>query len=95
MSTGTPEDTELRERALKRLKKKHDFHIHLVIYAMVNGFLVAIWAMTSAGFFWPVFPIVGWGVGVVANAWDVYAGDEPTEGQIHREMERISRRHTS
>jgi fatty acid desaturase len=28
--------------------------------------LVAIWALTGAGYFWPVWPILGWGVFVVA-----------------------------
>jgi uncharacterized protein DUF1707/2TM domain-containing protein len=27
--------------------------------------LVAIWALTGAGYFWPVWPILGWGVFVV------------------------------
>lgn len=92
MTTDVPETSGLRERAVKRLKKKHDFHVHLLIYLMVNGLLVATWAMTSAGFFWPIFPIVGWGVGVVANAWDAYGGDEPTEEQIQREMHRMGDR---
>ena len=42
--------------------------------------------------FWPVFPIAGWGVGVVANAVDAYVVDAPTEGQIESEMERLRRR---
>lgn len=92
MSTGTPESTDLRERALRRLKKKHDFHVHLVIYLMVNTMIVVVWAMTSHAFFWPIFILVGWGVGVVANAWDAYGGDEPTEDRISREMDKINRR---
>jgi hypothetical protein len=28
----------------------------------------------------------------VANAWDAYGGDEPTEDQIAREMDRLNRR---
>jgi hypothetical protein len=24
--------------------------------------LVAIWALTGAGYFWPVWPILGWGL---------------------------------
>ena len=48
--------------------------------------------MTGAnGFFWPVFPIVGWGIGVVMNAWDVYRNDEFDETQIRREMDRLQR----
>jgi len=84
-------DEELRTRAIQRLKKKHDFHAHLLVYGMVNAFLVAIWAVTGAGFFWPVFPIVGWGIGVVMNAWDVYRSEEPNEDQIRREMDAMSR----
>lgn len=92
MSSEMPEIVELRERALIRLKKKHDFHIHLAIYLVVNAFLVVVWAMTTAAFFWPIFPIVGWGIGVMANAWDAYGGDAPSERQINREMEKLSRR---
>ena len=48
--------------------------------------------MTGAGFFWPAFPIAGWGIGVVANAIDVYVLHDPTEEQITTEMERLRRR---
>ena len=90
MGTG---DEQLRERAVKRLKKKRDFRGHLLVYALVNTFLVVIWAVSDVhGFFWPVFPIVGWGIGVVMNAWDVYRGDEIDEGEIRREMDRIKGR---
>ena len=27
--------------------------------------LVAIWALTGMGYFWPVWPILGWGLSVV------------------------------
>jgi hypothetical protein len=82
-----------RERAVKRLKKRRDFYGHLLVYALINGFLVAIWAVINIhGFFWPIFPILGWGVAVVLNAWDVYRNDWFTEAQIQREMEHLSRR---
>ena len=82
----------LRERAIKRLKKRRDFAGHLLVYVLVNTFIVLIWFMSgSDGFFWPVFPIVGWGIGVVMNAWDVYRNDEFDEMQIRREMERLQR----
>jgi hypothetical protein len=78
-----------REKALTQLKKRRDFHAHLLVYVLVNAFLVAIWAVTDGhGFFWPVFPIAGWGIGLVMNAWDVYWRHEITEADIQREMER-------
>lgn len=86
-------ESDLREQAIKRLKKRRDFHGHVLIYLMVNAFLVVIWAMTMPdGFFWPVFPIVGWGIGVVMNAWDVYFVQDFGEEDINREIERIERR---
>ena len=79
----------LRERAVKRLKKRRDFTAHLLVYLMVNSCLVVVWAMTSSGFFWPIFPMVFWGIGLVMNAWDVWHGDEFTEAEIAREMARM------
>ena len=85
------EDERLRERAIVRLKKKRDFRGHVLVYVLVNTFLVVIWWLTGAHFFWPIFPILGWGIGVVMNAWDVYRSDELLDEQIRREMERLRR----
>jgi hypothetical protein len=80
----------LREAAIQRLKKKSDFHVHLMVYLVINGGLVLLWALTGQGFFWPVFPILGWGIGLIFHAWDTYRRPEPTEDQIGREMRRLS-----
>lgn len=91
-ATPAGDDAELRQRAIKRLKKRRDFHSHLLVYLLVNGFIVVIWAMTgSPGFFWPIFPIVGWGIGLALNAWDVYSKDTFTEDQIDREIRHLHR----
>jgi 2TM domain len=83
-------DSALRDRAIKRLKKRRDFQGHLIVYALVNAFVVLIWAITDGhGFFWPIFPMAGWGIGLVLNAWDVNRDDEPDEQRIEHEMERI------
>jgi len=83
----------LRELAIKHLKKRRDFHGHLLIYGLVNSFLVVIWAVTNPdGFFWPILPLVGWGIGVVMNAWDVYVAEEFDEKAINREIEHIQRK---
>ena len=87
---GTPDsEQELRKLAVSRLKKKRDFRTHVVIYVIVNAMLVGIWAVTGAGFFWPIFPILGWGIGVGANAWDVYGRKPITEDEVQRETERL------
>jgi hypothetical protein len=85
--------SSLRLEAITTLKRRREFHKHLVIYVLVNAALVCIWFVTSAGgFFWPVFPIVFWGIGVVMNAWDAYSVDAMSEERIEREMERLQHR---
>ena len=82
----TAEDEELRARALASLKKKREFGAHMLAYVLINTMLIVIWAMTGAGFFWPIFPLMGWGVGVFFNAWDVYSRG-PSEERIRREIQ--------
>ena len=82
-------EQQLRERALAVLKKKRDFIAHLLAYLVVNGMLVTIWFTTSGhGFFWPMFPILGWGIGLFFHGWEVYQGS-PSEEQVRREMDRL------
>ena len=50
---------------------------------------MGVWAFTGAGFFWPVFPIVGWGIGVAVNAWEAFGPDPVTEERIRREIDRM------
>jgi hypothetical protein len=80
-----------RDQAIERLKKKRDFRTHVFMYIVVNAMLVGIWAVTGGGFFWPIFPILGWGIGIAGNAWDVYGRKPFTEDEIRREQERLNR----
>ena len=82
----------LRDRAITILKKRRDFRAHLLIYVLFNAALVAVWAITTPdAFFWPVFPLVFWGIGVVMNGWDAYFGSEFSENDIQRQMHRLQR----
>ena len=89
--TSAPTPTEqpgLREQAVIRLRKKQELRAHLLAYVLVNALLVTVWALTGTGFFWPVFPLMGWGIGLVFHAWDVYR--QPfSEEEIRREMTRL------
>ena len=81
---------ELRQQAFERVKKRRDFWPHLLVYVMVNSLLVAVWVLTgSDGFFWPIFPIAGWGIGIVMHAWDAFFRTGITEEDIDREVARL------
>jgi len=95
-----PGADDLRARAIQRLKDKHDFKVHLFWFLTINAGLVVVWAITgglttAAGsvtsFFWPAFPILGWGIGIVAHWYSVYHVESYTESDIQREMDRLKR----
>ena len=54
--------------ARERRRRRGPDPDHLRAYIAVNVMLVAIWALTGAGYFWPIWPILGWGVGLVADS---------------------------
>ena len=48
------------------------FQIHGAVWFMVNVFLVVIWALTGAGYFWPMWAIVPWGFALGLQGWATY-----------------------
>ena len=42
-------------------------HSHERAYLATMALLVAIWALTGMGYFWPIWPMLGWGIGVAAD----------------------------
>jgi hypothetical protein len=88
MTATTDITPELREEAVRRLRKKQDFRGHLLVYTLVNVAVWTIFLLTAPhGFPWPVFVTAGWGIGVVMNAWEVYGRRPITEGQIRHEID--------
>ena len=91
MSTDMSEK-ELYEQARKRVEEKKALFIHLVVYVVVNLFLITIWAVTGAGFPWFVFPLGGWGIGVLFHALSVFVFSKKSsweQREIEREVERV------
>jgi hypothetical protein len=87
--TITEED--LREEAKRRVQKRRDLGAHVVVYIVVNAVLVGMWVLTGAGYFWPAWVMLAWGVGLILNVWDVFFRRAVTEHDIEREMSRLRR----
>lgn len=91
---GRPEPTTVDQRralAMRRIRAKRDLRIHLVVYLAVNMMLTTLWLIGggSTNFFWPIYSILGWGLGVAIHGYIVHVSDTPTEDQIQREMRRL------
>ena len=37
-------------------------------YVVINSMLIVIWAITGAGYFWPIWPLLGWGAALALFA---------------------------
>ena len=46
---------------------RREFSEHLRSYLSVMLLLVVIWALTGAGYFWPIWPMLGWGIGIFSH----------------------------
>ena len=80
---------EKRQWAIERIRAKRGFWIHFGVYLAVNALLVFIWATDPSGSFWPMWALLGWGIGVVAHALRVFIGpSEISEERIDRELRR-------
>jgi hypothetical protein len=78
-----------RRRAREMAAARYGFRWHLPTYVLVNAFLVILWAYSGGGFFWPIFPLVFWGLGVLTHYWGAYRSMGTS--WIDRETERILR----
>jgi hypothetical protein len=62
--------------------------LHATIYVAVNLLLIAVWAVTGRGYFWPIWPILGWGAALRLHYWTVFLRRPISEDEIRREMEK-------
>lgn len=81
-------DKELYKVAKRRVMARKAFKIHLATFAVVSLFLFIISYLNREN--WWIFPVIGWGIGVVIHAVSVSsalgAGSE-----IEREMEALKK----
>ena len=89
------QELDLRRRAEQRADAKIGFRKHLFAYVLVNAALIAINLLTFPGYYWFVWPLLGWGIGVVAHFAAVYVDDQAArERQVLVEMEKLRDRGT-
>ncbi len=87
-------EEELYREARKRVEEKKGFFMHLAVYICVNIFLVIIWAATGDGFPWFVFPLGGWGIGILFHFLGVFVFTRQTEWErkaVEKEVEKLKK----
>ena len=83
----------MKVRAEKIAREKVGFQVHLGIYIAVNSFLIAIWYFTTypygSVFPWFIFPLFGWGIGIVGHFLGAYRGQGYVETLAEKEYNRL------
>jgi len=79
-----------RQAAVDRLEAQRGL-VRLAGTALgVCVLLVVIWALSGAGYFWPMWAMFGFAVALVGGAWRAYGPRQRpiTDADIEREMHR-------
>jgi len=93
MTTGMSEE-EIYRKAREKVEEKKGFYVHFIVYIVVNIILVIIWWATGAGFPWFIFPLGGWGIGILFHFLGVFVFSRQTSWErreIEKEVERLKR----
>jgi len=85
----------LRSRAEERVDKKIKFYRNLQAYIIVNALLAIINVLFSPEFWWVMFPVFFWGIGVLVDFLkafvfiDNFDSDDYREHKIQEEMDKL------
>jgi class 3 adenylate cyclase len=95
LTADLPSQREPGHRPRRRSALETSVRIHFTTYLLVNLLLIGIWAAAGGGYFWPIWPILGWGIGVGCHAAPLLAmrGKSPPASSEHALQHRSRPRH--
>ena len=64
--------SEEERRAREHVEELQGFYTHLLTYLLVSVLLVFIFLVTSGVYFWPMWPIMIWGLALLGHAVSVF-----------------------
>ena len=86
-------EEQIYEEARKRVKEKKDFYGHFSSWAIVNLLLIIIWALSSRGYPWFLWPLCLWGVFVLLHYLRVFVFNQKSDkAAVEKEAERIRKK---
>lgn len=75
-------------KAAIRVKELKGFYGNLTSYCLVISFLAVLNLLTSPEYLWFLWPMLGWGIGIVAHAATTFGiGKEWEEKKINQLMQ--------
>lgn len=79
----------IEQRIFEQAKRKVGFKIHFTIFILLIPVNWIIWYFTDRNYLWPVWPLLGWGLGILFHYIGVYHADKFFS--VDKEVEKIRR----
>lgn len=93
-SATPPPDPNLRKEAKKRVKAKQQTKQLTGVFLIVWAIMIAVWAFTGGGYFWPMWAMLGMGIALGFSYWNAYGPSETiSDSQVDEEMRRMEEGH--
>lgn len=90
--TGTDTAHDLRLlQAATQIQRWRDFGAHVSAYLVMNAGFIAFWALRGRGFFWPGLTLLGWGLGLSFQHFQVVLRGQITGADVHRYLSETTR----
>ena len=77
---------DARHQAIQRLHQRRGFLNYVAGAVIVSLLMVAIWALSGRGYFWPIWVMAGFVIGLIFYGVNMAFNKPLSEDQIQREM---------
>jgi hypothetical protein len=82
-------DSDVIAQARDNLHKRRAFTTQLAFAVVVNVFLVAVWALSGAGYFWPGWVMAATVFSLGVQGWNAYGRKPITDADVDAEVKRL------
>jgi hypothetical protein len=81
---------DARHQAIQRLHQRRGFMNYVLGAVVVSLLMVLIWFLSGRGYFWPMWVMAGFVIGLIFYGVNLAMNKPLTEDQIQREMQKGS-----
>jgi hypothetical protein len=75
-------------QAATHMQRWRDFGSQVFAYVIGNSVFIVIWAVQGKGFFWPIYPLLVWGLGLSVQHFNVVIRGQITYEDVRRKLNR-------
>jgi hypothetical protein len=70
-------------------KKRAGFKWSLLTYIVINIFFIILWFLGDSSYFWPIWCMLGWGIGLVFQYFNAYHRSSKGVFSVDKEYEKL------